>query len=140
MTDESQTTTMPRWGSNGCKSISITGPVGKMMATPANGDNRSICFVCDNPHFCGSFICVACSSATVKLNGISYPIRQIFEAIENQLHPRREVSLYVCEPCGRKYGKTRRKQLAEWHSGFCGLCASLKPLTDIKDFGGRKDV
>lgn len=46
---------------------------------------------------------------------------------------------WICDPCGRKYGK-RTPLMATWHFGTCGVCAKkATPVTEPRDYGHLKD-
>lgn len=42
---------------------------------------------------------------------------------------------YICEDCGRKWGRRSPSDATTWHEGVCDLCGEERPVSEPRDFG-----
>lgn len=46
----------------------------------------------------------------------------------------REIGIWICHECGRKYGRYRAN-CSTWHEGECDYCEQIKEVTEARDYG-----
>jgi hypothetical protein len=51
---------------------------------------------------------------------------------------KKDYPLWICMPCGQKYGK-KECGTATWHVGSCDVCDAIRSVTEPRDFGHLKD-
>lgn len=46
---------------------------------------------------------------------------------------------WICEDCGRKWGRRSPSNATTWYEDICGICGKETVTTEPRDFGHLKD-